>query len=109
MAPLCGEPVLDSINDPLRLLIFTALWYILYYTPGDLVYKASKMLPVKTVLYVLKGMYYPKKIAAGIKHAKHIFHGNLIAQVIIATLKANGSGFIKPFARYNDCFFGNES
>jgi len=100
VAPLCGEPVLDAVNDPMRLVIFTILWYLLYYTPGDIVYKASKMLPVKLILYVLKGMYYPKKIVAGIKHAKHVFHGNLIAHIVIATLKANGSGFMKPAARF---------
>ena len=66
VAPLCGEPVLDVVGDPLRLLIFTALWYLMYYTPGDVIYTASKMLPVKTFLYVMKGLYYPKKIVAGI-------------------------------------------
>ena len=44
-------------------------------------------------------MYYPKKIVAGVKHAKHVFNGNLIAYVLIATIKSNGSGFIKPLAR----------
>ena len=33
------------------------------------------------------------------KHAKHVFNGNLIAYVLIATIKSNGSGFIKPLAR----------
>ena len=80
VAPLCGEPVLDVVGDPLRLLIFTALWYLMYYTPGDVIYTASKMLPVKTFLYVMKGLYYPKKIVAGIKHAGHVFHGNLIGK-----------------------------
>ena len=97
--PLCGEPVLEVVGDPLRLLIFTVLWYLMFYSPGDHVYHLSKTKPFKIPLYVLKGMYYPKKIAAGIKHAKHIFHGNFLAYIIIATLKANGSGFMKPFAR----------
>ena len=83
VAPLCGEPVLDAVGDPLRLLIFTVLWFLMYYTPGDIAYKGSKIFPVKVGLYVLKGMYYPKKIVAGIKHAKHVFQGNLLAHVII--------------------------
>ena len=45
------------------------------------------------------GMYYPKKILGGIKHAKFIFKKNPIAGIVIATLKGNGSGIIKPFAR----------
>ena len=44
-------------------------------------------------------MYYPKKILGGIKHAKFIFKKNPIAGIVIATLKGNGSGIIKPFAR----------
>jgi hypothetical protein len=41
---------LDTLNDPLRLAIFTILWYLMFYTPGDHVYKASKLLPVKVPL-----------------------------------------------------------
>ena len=96
--PLCGEPVLEVL-DPLRLAIFTVIWYCLFYSPGDHVYTLSKLKPVKILLYLLKGLYYPKKIVAGIKHAKHVFHGNWIAYVCIATVKSNGSGFIKPLAR----------
>ena len=76
--PLCGEPVLEVLADPWRLAIFTLLWYLLFYSPGDHVYTLSKLKPVKAFLYVLKGLYYPKKIVAGIKHAKHVFHGNWI-------------------------------
>lgn len=100
VGPLCGEPILEAIGDPLRLAIFTLLWFLMFYTPGDLMYTVSKIKPVKIGLYVLKGLYYPKKIAAGVKHAKHIFHGNFIAYIVIATVKANGSGFIKPLARF---------
>ena len=57
-------------------------------------------------------MYYPKKILGGIKHAKFIFKKNPIAGIVIATLKGNGSGIIKPFARlarymYNSRYTAN--
>jgi len=99
VGPMCGEPILDAVNDPLRLAIFTVLWYLMFYSPGDHFYILSKLKPLKIVMYLGKGLYYPKKIAAGVKHAKHVFSGNLIAYIIIATVKANGSGFIKPLAR----------
>ena len=104
VGPLCGEPILEAVNDPLRLAIFTVLWYLMFYTPGDHFYTLSKLKPLKIVMYLGKGLYYPKKIAAGVKHAKHVFSGNLIAYIIIATVKANGSGFIKPLARYLKIF-----
>ena len=46
----------------------------------------------------------------GIKHAKFIFKKNPIAGIVIATLKGNGSGIIKPFARlarYNSKYAEN--
>lgn len=97
-APLCGEPMLSAlVDDPMRLLIATALWYMMFYFPKDMIYKASKQ--AKIPLYTIKGLYYPKKILSGIKHAKHIFKQNPLAAVVIATVKGNGSGLIKPFAR----------
>ena len=53
--PLCGEPVLEVLGDPLRLTIFTILWYLMFYTPGDHIYNLSKLKPVKLVFYILKG------------------------------------------------------
>jgi|LakMenEpi03Aug12_release.lakeMendotaPanAssembly.Ray.scaffolds.fasta_scaffold1637229_1 hypothetical protein len=77
----CGEPILDAIDDPLNLVVASVLWYLIFYSPNDIVYKTSKLVPFKIPLYVIKGLYYPKKIAAGVKHAKHIFHGNMFALV----------------------------
>ena len=98
--PLCGESPLEFLEDPIRIAIATLLWYLMFYSPKDVVYNISKILPVKVPLYLIKGLYYPKKILGGIKHAKHVFNKqNILAIILIATLKANGSGFIKPFAR----------
>jgi len=100
-APLCGEPLLEGLTeDPKRLMIATALWFALFYLPKDTVYNlVANTKAVKIPLYAMKGMYYPKKILGGIKHAKFIFKKNPIAGIVIATLKGNGSGIIKPFAR----------
>lgn len=122
-APLCGEPVLGAlIDDPMRLCIATGLWWLIFYAPKDMVHKVMKeQKAVKLPLYIIKGndfskirkitgffsnvrifnagMYYPKKIVGGIRHAKYIFKKNILAGIVIATLKGNGSGIIKPFAR----------
>ena len=45
------------------------------------------MYPVRLVLYTVKGLYYPKKVVAGIKHAKHVLPGNLLALVLAAVCK----------------------
>ena len=60
--PLCGESPLEALEDPVRIAIATVLWYLMFYSPKDVVYHISKMLPVKVPLYLIKGLYYPKKI-----------------------------------------------
>merc|ERR1712242_647780 len=69
--PLCGEPVLAALGDSLKLVMATVLWFLLYYCPQDLAYQFSKMFPVRAIMYSIKGLYYPKKVLAGMRHASH--------------------------------------
>jgi len=42
-------------------------------------------------LGAVKGLYYPKKIVSGIKHAKQAFKaGGPLSAIAVATLKGNG-------------------
>ena len=97
--PLCGEPILAALNDTTKVLIATLLWFLLYYCPKDLAHTATKLFPVRLAMYIVKGLYYPKKIVAGMKHAGHVLKGNLLAVFLLAVCKGNGSGVIKPLAR----------
>lgn len=99
VAPLCGEPILAAVGDSSKMLMATILWALLYYCPQDLAYQFSKMFPVRAVMYSIKGIYYPKKVVAGMKHAAHVLPGNLLAMLLVACCKGNGSGIIKPFCR----------
>ena len=40
----------------------------------------SKIFPVRFVLYLIKALYYPKKVLAGMKHAGHVLPGNFLGQ-----------------------------
>jgi len=97
--PLCGEPILGAVGDSLKVSMATVLWFLLYYCPQDFAYQFSKMFPVRIIMYTIKGLYYPKKILAGMKHAAHALPGNFLAMLLVAVCKGNGSGVIKPFCR----------
>jgi len=99
VAPMCGEPLLAAFGDNIKLGIATALWFLLYYSPQDIAYNTSKLFPVRLGLYCIKGLYYPKKVLAGMKHAKHVLPGNFLAMILIACFKGNGSGILKPVCR----------
>jgi len=99
VAPLCGEPLLGALGDSTKLALATLIWFLLYYCPQDLVFNFTKMFPVRLIMYSIKGVYYPKKVLAGMKHAAHVLPGNVLAMVVIACCKGNGSGILKPFCR----------
>ena len=40
----------------------------------------SKMFPVRAIMYSIKGLYYPKKVLAGMRHASHALPGNFLGQ-----------------------------
>jgi len=99
VSPMCGESVLSAFNDGTKLLIATILWFLLFYTPQDLAQQVTKVFPVKLMLYTIKALYYPKKVLAGMKHAQHVLPGNVLAMIVIAVCKGNGSGVLKPVCR----------
>ena len=38
------------------------------------------MFPVRAIMYSIKGLYYPKKVLAGMRHASHALPGNFLGQ-----------------------------
>ncbi len=100
VSPLCGEPVLSSLlGDPARLAVATILWYLTFYAPSDAFAKVVGQTYAKVPLGLVKGLYYPKKIVAGLKHSKHVFKHSSLCAVAVAVLKGNGTGIVKPVAR----------
>ena len=98
---VCGEPLFtDIFESPVKLLVASLLWFLIFYSPRDFFYKLSVHKAVKTPLALLKGLYYPKKLLAGIKHARRVYKGGFLAAILVAVLKGNGSGVIKPFSRF---------
>merc|ERR1712106_898697 len=82
--PLCGEPLLAALGDSTKLAMATLIWFLLYYCPQDLAFQFSKMFPVRIMMYTIKGIYYPKKVVAGMKHAAHVLPGNFLALMVVA-------------------------
>ncbi|KAI5693055.1 hypothetical protein M8J75_006842 [Diaphorina citri] len=73
--------------------------YVVFYTPFDIGYKASKFLPVKILFSGMKEIYRCKKIHDGVTHAAKLYPSAYIIMIIIGTLKGNGAGFIKLLER----------
>jgi hypothetical protein len=96
---LLGEPILAPLKNTPQLLVATACWYIVFYTPFDIGYKVSKFLPIKLVACAMKEIYRAKKVHDGVVHAAKLYPNAWIIMIIIGTLKGNGAGFTKLLER----------
>lgn len=96
---LLGEPILAPLKNTPQLLIGTATWYIVFYTPFDVGYKVAKFLPVKIIASAMKEIYRAKKVYDGVSHAGKLYPNAYVIMIIVGTLKGNGAGFTKLVER----------
>ncbi|XP_050402961.1 trimeric intracellular cation channel type 1B.1 isoform X1 [Patella vulgata] len=96
---LLGEPIITPFKDHRSILTFTIVWYLVYYSPFDLVYKVTKFLPVKIVISMLKECQRAHKVYHGVYHTAKIYPNSLLVIVIIGTVKGSGGGLMKNFER----------
>ncbi len=63
----------------------------MFYSPFDIVYKLSKVLPIKIILW---------KIYEGVNHAHHLYPNAYVIIVIVGAVKGAGSGFMNVIDRF---------
>ncbi|XP_037556900.1 trimeric intracellular cation channel type 1B.1 [Dermacentor silvarum] len=96
---LLGEPVLGALKNNQQILLATAVWYAIFYSPFDIVYKICKFFPCKLVIALMKEVTRCKKVHDGVMHAAKIYPNSYLIMVIIGVVKGNGSSFLKIFER----------
>ncbi|KAH7723121.1 Protein Y57A10A.10 [Aphelenchoides avenae] len=94
---LLGEPVIATFKKHDDILLATIVWYLVFYSPFDLVYKVSKILPVKIVLCILKETQRAYKIHHGVAYAAKLYPNAYLIHAIVGTSKGAGSGIIRVF------------
>ncbi|KAG1654487.1 Trimeric intracellular cation channel type 1B.1 [Nymphon striatum] len=96
---LLAEPVLTPFNNNNQVILATIVWYLIFYSPFDIVYKVCKFLPIKLILASFKEIYRCKKVHDGVVHAAKIYPNGYLIMIIIGAVKGNGSNFTKIFER----------
>ncbi|KAL3995235.1 TRIC channel family protein [Acanthocheilonema viteae] len=92
---LLGEPVIAPFKRHDDILLATIVWYFVFYSPFDIVYKISKLLPVKIVLSVLKEVRRTSKVAHGVSHASKLYPSSYLVHILVGTAKGAGSGIVR--------------
>ncbi|XP_005102512.1 trimeric intracellular cation channel type 1B.1 [Aplysia californica] len=96
---LLGEPLITPFKDHQSILTATAVWYLVNYSPFDLVYKLAKFLPVKLAICVLKETQRAHKVYHGVLVAAKLYPSSYLVIIMVGTLKGAGSGLMKNFDR----------
>ena len=102
---LLGEPILDDFKNHQNLVVATACWYLVFFSPLDLFYKFVKLLPVKMALCLCKEIQRARKVQDGVQHAIHLYPSSYVIIVLVGALKGAGSGFLSVIDRMNRGFF----
>lgn len=96
---LLGEALLTPFKDQQALATASVVWYVVNYSPFDLVYKLCKLLPFKLVLCMLKEVQRAHKVYHGVVHTAKIYPSAYFVIIVIGTIKGNGSGIMRNFER----------
>lgn len=96
---LLNEPIIGAFKNTQAVLLATGVWYSIFYSPFDLVYKICNFLPFKLVISCMKEINRCHKIHHGIMHAAKIYPSSYFIIILIGTVKGNGAGFLKVMER----------
>ncbi|VDO73023.1 unnamed protein product [Heligmosomoides polygyrus] len=92
---LLGEPVITPFRRHDDVMLASAVWYTVFYSPFDLVYKLACLKPVKVLLCVAKEVQRAHKISHGVAYATKLYPESYMVQVLVGVSKGAGSGVVK--------------
>lgn len=96
---LLNEPIIGAFKNTQHVLMSTAVWYLMFYSPFDIVYKLCNFLPFKLIIACMKEINRCHKIHHGVMHASKIYPSSYFIIVLIGTVKGNGPGILKVVER----------
>lgn len=103
---LLGEPILGVFKNSNSLLLATIVWYLIFYSPFDMIYRFCKFLPVKIVLATMKEVIRCKKVHDGVSHAAKLYPTGYIIMAMVGTIKVRSSYDVSIWEKksWKSCF-----
>ncbi|KAI1727319.1 TRIC channel domain-containing protein [Ditylenchus destructor] len=92
---LLGEPIVAIFKKHDDIILASIVWYLIFYSPFDIAYKISKVLPVKIFLCILKETQRCYKIHHGVVYASKLYPNAYLIHILVGTAKGAGSGIIR--------------
>jgi len=96
---LIGEPLITPFKDHQALIIASATWYIVNYSPFDVMYKICRFLPFKLVIYCMKEVQRVYKVHHAVMFAMKKFPGSYFIICLLGVVKGAGYMYARSFDR----------
>ncbi|MBN3303659.1 TM38B protein, partial [Amia calva] len=94
---LLAEPALACFSNTSNVLLASVIWYLVFYSPQDLVYKCASFLPVRLVLTGMKEMTRTWKVLGGVTQAGKQYKEGWLVMIAVGWAKGAGGGLISNF------------
>ena len=84
---LLGESPIKDFAHHQHLLLATVCWYLVFYSPLDLVARLLRFVPIRMVVGVAKEIQRTKKVFDGVHSTLAIYPDGYVVVVMIAAIK----------------------
>ncbi|XP_037547931.1 trimeric intracellular cation channel type B [Nematolebias whitei] len=93
---LAEPPVAPLSNGPV-ILLASLVWYLVFYSPMDMVYSCTALPPIRVVLSGLKEVTRTGKVLGGVTMAHNKYKDSLLVMIAIGWARGAGGGLISNF------------
>ncbi|KAL5022577.1 hypothetical protein ScPMuIL_001732 [Solemya velum] len=98
-ALILGDPLITPFKDHQAIITASAVWYLIFYSPFDIVYKFVKLLPCKLLICALKETQRAHKCYNAVTATAKIYPNSFVIIIMLGVVKSAGSGLVKNFSR----------
>lgn len=96
---LLGEPLIAPFRNGRDVLLATAIWYFINYSPFDFVHKLCVFTPITAIICSLKEVHRANKVYHAVLFALKTFPGAYILVAIYGVLKGSAATHMRLFQR----------
>ncbi|KAL2099609.1 hypothetical protein ACEWY4_004003 [Coilia grayii] len=93
---MLAEPPVAPLSNTASVLLASVVWYLVVYSPQDLVYSIASIAPVRLVLTGMKEVTRTWKVLGGVVQAQRKYDG-LLVMIAVGWAKGAGGGLMSNF------------
>ncbi|XP_051906433.1 trimeric intracellular cation channel type B isoform X2 [Hippocampus zosterae] len=94
---MLAEPPVAPLSNGTAVLLASLLWYLVFYSPLDLVYGIAALPPLRLVLSGMKEVTRTWKVLGGVTQARSKYKDGLLVMIAIGWARGAGGGLIRNF------------